>query len=282
MPTPRTEVTAATDGRRIYVVGGFTTEATVATVEVYDVATHEWAAGPALPVAVNHPFSASADGTVYVFGGFTVQRAPSKRAFVLRGDRWEEIAPIPEGRGAAGAGFLDGRIYVAGGVAPDGLGRDLLVYEIAADRWRRAPGPPTPRQHLGVAAAGGRLYVVGGRTAGADTNLNAAEAFGPAAETWTVLPDLPTPRGGLAAAATANGFVVAAGGEADSTFDEAEAYDVRANRWIELPRMPTARHGLGVVAVGNRLFALGGGPEPGLTVTGANEAVDLGELRVGR
>jgi len=36
-----------------------------------------------------------------------------------------------------------------------------------------------------------------------------------------------------------------------------------------------ACHGLAVAAVGSRIYAIAGGPQPGLTVTGANEHIDL-------
>jgi hypothetical protein len=42
-----------------------------------------------------------------------------------------------------------------------------------------------------------------------------------------------------------------------------------------LPNLPTPRHGLGLAALGGRLHALAGGPIPGLTVSGANEALTL-------
>jgi hypothetical protein len=37
--------------------------------------------------------------------------------------------------------------------------------------------------------------------------------------------------------------------------------------------LPTPRHGLGIVAVGTRVYAIGGGPQPGLTVSDANEVL---------
>ena len=35
--------------------------------------------------------------------------------------------------------------------------------------------------------------------------------------------------------------------------------------------MPTARYGLGVASVHDRIYVLGGGPQPGLSVSNANE-----------
>ena len=52
-------------------------------------------------------------------------------------------------------------------------------------------------------------------------------------------------------------------------------YDAFARRWSRLPDLPTARHGLGVVALGGRVYAVGGGPTPGLSVSGANEFLQL-------
>jgi len=275
VPTERTEVTAAAVGRRIWVLGGYAPGgATLATAEVYDTATDTWTRGPDLPVAVNHAMAATLDGVLYVAGGNDGRR-PSDQVARLDRDRWRRLAPLPRGRQAGGLVALDGRLYLAGGVVEGGLASDTQVYDPAADRWSVAPGLPTPREHLGAAAAGGRVYVVGGRTGGIGSNLAAAEAFDPAAGRWTPVADLPTARGGLAATATADGQVVAVGGEAAATFPEAEALDTRTGRWRSLPPLPTPRHGLGVVAVGEVVYVLAGGPRPGLHTSAANEAIDL-------
>jgi N-acetylneuraminic acid mutarotase len=281
-PTPRTEVTAAIADGRIHVSGGFApTGETVATVEVFDTRRGSWSPGPDLPVPVNHAASAGVDGAIYVLGGYLGPSLsnPTDRGFVLRAGNWEELPRMPEVRAAAGAAALDGRIYLAGGVGPEGLARNMVVFDPEAGRWQTAPGPPTPREHLGVAAADGRLFVVGGRTGGIGTNLGAAEAFDPDLRKWVRLPDMPTPRGGIAAAATANGYVVAPGGEAETTFAEAEALDVRNGRWVTLPPLPTARHGIGVASVADTVYVIAGGPQPGFAFSDANEAIDLSSLR---
>jgi N-acetylneuraminic acid mutarotase len=274
-PSPRTEVAAAAVGRRIWVLGGYAPDgATLATAEVYDTAADTWARGPDLPVAVNHAMAATLDGVLYVAGG-NDGRAPSTQLARLEGERWQALAPLPQGRSAGGLVALDGRLYLVGGVVEGGLAGDTHVYDPAADRWAAAPGLPTPREHLGAAASGGRVVVVGGRVAGRG-NLDAAEAFDPGSGRWSALPPLPTARGGLAATATEGGLVVAVGGEAAATFPEAEAFDPASGAWRSLPPLPTPRHGLGVVAVGELVYVLAGGPRPGLHTSAANEAIDLG------
>jgi hypothetical protein len=276
-PSARTEVVAAADGDRVYVVGGLRTGgANVDTVEVFDADAGTWSNGPALPVTVDHAMATTVDGAVHVFGGYLADRTPSERAFRLDGGAWREVARLPEGRAAGTAVTSGGTAYVAGGIGPDGLAGSMLAYDAAADRWSTAPGPPTPREHLGGAGFGGLVYTVGGRVGGLGGNLDAFEAFDPATGRWTSLPPLPTARGGLAATATCNGLVVAVGGEEQETFAEVEAYDVAAGSWRSLAPLPTPRHGLGVVALGGTVYTFAGGPRPGLNVADVTEAIDLG------
>ena len=61
----------------------------------------------------------------------------------------------------------------------------------------------------------------------------------------------------------------------DETFNNNERYDVKTNKWFVETPMPTARHGLGAASVDNRIYVLGGGPQPGLSVSNANEIFHL-------
>lgn len=286
-PTGRTEVTAAAAAGGVYVVGGFVEGgATVDTVEIYDTQRDTWVTGPPLPIKVNHAMAASDGDTVFVFGGYAGPglENPTDRAFALMEGKWTEIAHMPEPRTAGGAAVVLGRIYVAGGIGPTGLADKTMILDIPAAisgtknraAWTTLPGVPTKREHLGVASDGKSVYVAGGRVDG--NNLAAMEAFDPATGKWSRLKDMPTPRGGLAAAATSNGFILAVGGEAQATFKEAEAFNVKTGHWIALPPLPTARHGLGVAALGTIVYVIAGGPQPGYSFSGANEAIDLSGL----
>ena len=65
------------------------------------------------------------------------------------------------------------------------------------------------------------------------------------------------------------------GEEPAGTIAEVLAYRVSERRWVQLEDLPTPRHGVGVAALGGRVFVIGGGPEPGLTVSAANEALSV-------
>ncbi|GIH01998.1 hypothetical protein Rhe02_00650 [Rhizocola hellebori] len=278
-PSARTEVVAVVVGAQAYVMGGYRADGgTVTTVEIFDTASGRWGGGPALPIAVNHAMAAAVNGRVYLFGGYQSNGAPSSAAFVLEPSGWRAVAAMPQPRGAATAAVVGNTVYIAGGVGADGLAKQMLAYDATGDSWSTLPGPPTPREHLGGAAHGGLVYTVGGRLGGVDSNQDAFEVFDPSTGQWRKLPGLPTRRGGLSAAATANGWVVAVGGEAAQTFPEAEAFQVGEGKWYSLPGLPTPRHGLGTATNGTVVYTFAGGPKPGLFVSPALESIDLAPL----
>jgi N-acetylneuraminic acid mutarotase len=117
--------------------------------------------------------------------------------------------------------------------------------------------------------------VAGGREKSLSKNLALLEAYDPNADTWRTGPRLPTARGGAAGAVFDDLFVVVGGEQPGGTFSEAEAFDPASNRWLSLLPLPTPRHGLAAVAIGNTLYVIGGGQRPGLSVSSANEAIEV-------
>jgi non-specific serine/threonine protein kinase len=278
MPLPRTEVAAATVGSEIMVLGGFTIDRGASTrVDAYSPARNRWRRLPDLPIGVHHAMAVGAGGRLHVLGGYTVAGVPLRAAFVLERGRWRALPRMPFARAAAGAGVANGRIVVAGGVTTGAarLARNALSFDLRTRRWSIVPGP-TPREHLGVASLGGVVYAVAGRTAGLDTNLIHFESYRPGEKSWRRLSPVPDPRGGTGAAGLAGHIVSIGGEEPDGTIEEVLAYRVRDSRWIQLDDLRTPRHGVGVAAFGGRVYVIGGGPEPGLTVSSANEALRVG------
>jgi N-acetylneuraminic acid mutarotase len=193
---------------------------------------------------------------------------------MLVGDAWRRLRPLPAPRAAAGAAALKARLYVAGGRGASGLATSMLAYDPRTTRWTTLPGP-TPREHLAVVAGRGRIFAVGGRTAGYDTNLALVESWAPGDRRWRREPPLPEPRGGTGATRV-RGRIVSVGGEAPGgTIGSVYAFDLETRRWTRLPDLPTPRHGLGVVTFAQHVYVVGGGPEPGLTVSAANESLAL-------
>jgi len=276
MPLPRTEVAAAPVGSEIVVLGGFTIDRGASTrVDAYSPARNTWRRLPDLPVGIHHATAVRAGGRLYVLGGYTAAGVPLRTVLVFERGAWRALPRMPFPRAAAGAGVAGGKIVVAGGVAAGGrLARNALSFDLRTQRWSIVVGP-TAREHLGVTSLAGMVYAIGGRTSGLDTNLLHFESYRPGAKSWTRLPPVPDSRGGTGAAALL-GHVVSAGGEEPAgTIAEVLAYRVSAKRWVRLDDLATPRHGVGMAALGGRVFVIGGGPEPGLTVSSANEALRI-------
>jgi N-acetylneuraminic acid mutarotase len=268
LPVARTEVTATTLGHEIAVVGGFLAGgASSREVDLYSPSTDTWRPAPDLPAGVNHAASAAVRGSLYVLGGYGAEQS----GFELVAGRWRAFA-LPAPRKAAGATVLGNTIYVAGGIGATGLARAMLAYDTRRRRWRFLPGP-TPRQHLAVTAARGRVYAIAGRVSGFTTNMALVESWAPGERRWRREAPVPERRGGTGAVAV-GGTIVSVGGEAPSgTLAHVYAYDIDTRRWRRLADLPTPRHGLGVAALGDRGYVSGGGPQPGLHVSDANESL---------
>ena len=277
MPLPRTEVSAATVGNEIVVLGGFTSDGGASTrADAYAPARDRWRRLPDLPVGVHHAMAVGARGRAYVLGGYDVSGTPLRTVYVLERGRWRTLPRMPFARAAAGAAVARGKIVVAGGVTSGAtrLARNGLSFDLATHRWSVVPGP-SPREHLGAASFDGVVYAVAGRTSGLDTNLLTFESYRPGDRAWRRLQPVPDSRGGTGAAALA-GHVVSVGGEEPAgTIAEVLAYRVADRRWIRLDDLRTPRHGVGVAALGGRVYVIGGGPQPGLTVSSANESLAL-------
>ena len=276
LPLPRTEVSAAVVGNEIVVLGGFTIDGGASRrVDAYSPAREAWRRLPDLPIGVHHAMAVGVAGRPYVLGGYTVSGATLRAGFVLEQGAWRALPRMPFPRAAAGAGVAGGRIVVAGGIGEGRrLARSALSFDLRTRRWSVVPGP-TPREHLGVTALSGVVYAVGGRTAGLDTNLLHFESFRPGDRRWRRLQPVPDPRGGTGAAALAGRVVSVGGEEPDGTIEEVLEYRIAERRWIRLADLPTPRHGVGVAALGGRVYVIGGGPEPGLTVSSANETIAI-------
>ena len=275
LPAPRTEVAAGVARGEIVVVGGFTADGgNSARVDAYSIEQGSWRRLPDLPLSVDHAAAASANGRVYVVGGYGGDRAPLNTVFVLGPDEtWRRLAQLPEARAAAAAAIVRGKVYVLGGIdGRRGLARIAFALDLKTGRWARIPGP-APREHLAAAAGSTRVYAVGGRSAGVDTNTTRFEAYDPAKRRWTRLAPLPQARGGTGATFV-NGKIVSVGGEQpQGTIRAVYAYELTTRRWRRLADLPSPRHGLGVVSYRGRVYVVAGGPEPGLTVSGALESL---------
>jgi N-acetylneuraminic acid mutarotase len=279
MPTPRTEVTAAVLRDDIYVIGGFDESSQVTEiVEVYNITNNTWTKAAPLPEPLHHTAAASYNDKIYVVGGYTAPWSPSNKLFIYDPveNKWQEGNPMPTARGALNVNFINGTLYAIGGSYDRPLNSNE-AYDPSSDAWASKASMPTARHHAGSAIVNGNIFVIGGRISGSLENISINEAYDPEQDKWiTNLEAMPSKRSGIAAAAASpvnsSDIYVFGGEEPSKTFNNNEKYDAKTNKWTSEPPMPTARHGLAAVYIRDeKIYVIGGGPQPGLSVSGANE-----------
>lgn len=283
LPELRTEVTATTDGERIYLIGGFgqgrMQPGMPRAMYAYTPDTDDWERLGDIPAGVHHAGFASHDGKLYIIGGYrdhAFNPTDQVHIYDIKSGAWRSGAAMPTSRGSVVATVIDDKIYVVGGKTDrDTSVATLEVYDPANDRWERRRDMFTGRDHLGAASVGGKLYVVAGR-AGNDFEMTANEVYDPATDTWRRAAELLTGRSGVGTVAH-DGRIYVVGGETFTgqrrTFNNVERYDPAEDRWEAATPLPTARHGMGVVSLGGRIYTIAGGPGAGLTFSDLNEVL---------
>ncbi len=206
MPRPRAGLIQGAVGSRMVVAGGsywendrkFRSDRT----DLFEPATNQWLAGPALPSPRSDAACTVVGETLYVFGGGH-DGEPTDDVLAFRGGAWEIVhLKLPAPRINGFAATLGGWVYVVGGVVPAGgpsaISSTIWSWDPAStDGFREhAPIPGRARMSFGLAGHADRIYLFGGfgDSGSDDDNLDEVLSFDPAADRWTVLPPLPVAR----------------------------------------------------------------------------------------
>lgn len=263
LPAPRSEMSAAVLGGRIYVAAGWEDGH---RVDMFDPVAQRWKQLPSLPFAIHHAPVAALGDRLIVAGGYTHDSLVAMgHVWGWRPGEtdWQMLASLPKPRGAFGMAVVANTLYAIGGANERLSGPvtgETLRYDVMADRWEALAPMPTPREHLAVVAASGRIYAIGGRANNSEGYQFAAknEVYDPATDGWSAATDLPVPRGGLSGVLAGKQIVVLGGERGTKTYADANRYDPESDLWDALPAMPTARHGLASAYVDGLLYAISG------------------------
>lgn len=179
------------------------------------------------------------------------------------GGSWEKRAPAPLHRSETAAATLDGKIYIAGGLAGPtnfftGISVSFEVYDPAADSWKELAAIPKALHHISLASARGRIYMFGGYTA-LDFIANTRDtwAYDPQQDSWSKAADMPAPRA-AATVTTINDRIYLVGGVTAAS-SQLWTYDPVADKWdTQHAPMPTAREHLTSAVVDGKLYVIGG------------------------
>ncbi|MFE2499877.1 Kelch repeat-containing protein [Streptomyces scopuliridis] len=212
------------------------------------------------------------------------------------GKGWRPLAPIAGGaRQEHGLAAVGSKVYVIGGIRPDGTGaftttRRVEVYDTERGTWASAAPLPVEMNHPNVAAVDGKIYVIGALSGGASWQaLRDSFVYDTRTNEWTRLPSVPVSHArGSAAVGVHGGKIYLAGGMRtltpgpgglQDTVDTVSSYDVRTGRWQRLPSLPEARDHVGGAIIGTKLYVVGGRDRGQVNV---RDTVYIYDLRSGR
>ena len=218
-----------------------------------------------------------ADATkLYAIGGETADGISGQVAVYDPQAEWSAGPIKPVAVANIAAAFLDGRIYVPGGVTAAGTVMTTLeVLDLQAGVWATRAPLPAPRAAYALAEAGGKLYLFGGW----DGAAYRGETFiyDPRGDAWSTAAAMPRPRAFMAAASLDGLIYIVGGYDGRRELDTVAVYDpagegTASGPWSAAAALGQARGGLGLVALGTRLYAVGGGWSASLTF---NEQYDV-------
>jgi len=202
----RTCFASATVDGRIYVAGGFNGAIFVAGVECFDPRESKWRRLPDLP----RPRSAMAMSSVQAgggsflvaCGGVTLPDGGISDAvdiFDVRKGAWVEGPPLLGGRSGAATASIGHKLYIMGGVGPDGALGGVDIFDIRTLKWERdlSDAMSQPRTSLSAVACGETIVAMGGYD-GQGLPVDTVEIYHPS-RGWSTGKSLSFARGMMAA-----------------------------------------------------------------------------------
>jgi N-acetylneuraminic acid mutarotase len=249
----------------------------------------KWEKAAPFPEAEEELYGASANGKMYVFGGFGQGGHPVGMAWEYdpATDKWTKKKNMPIPAHHAAVAEFHGKLYLFGGftyyaVPNQSFGgwepvSNTWEYDPATDNWKALAPLPTKRGSPVAMVVGDEIYVIGGAAMnegskepavfaqGPSRSMTTNEAYNPETNKWTPKNPMPTPRNHMYAGVV-NGKIYIIGGRIANPFitvasnlDIVEEYDPATDQWgPQKARMPTARSGGGFATYNGKIYVAGG------------------------
>lgn len=217
-----------------------------------------WQNLPAYPVPVMDNVVGTYEGKTYSIGGTQnalgfmppyTELVKQNYVYDPGAASWTQIADLPQYRTGATGAFIDGTLYVVGGMdyaqtgGPAVFESTTYAYHPGSDTWSQVADLPQALAFSDSAVFDGRLYVIGGRTAAGSSS--SVYSYDPADDTWTAIADYPVPVDSGGCGGIVGGIVCAGGAETQSNGSESLSastylYHPDSNTWTHGADMPYA------------------------------------------
>jgi N-acetylneuraminic acid mutarotase len=212
--------------------------------------------------------NAAGQSIVYAIAGRTPAAAisPLNQAYNVVTNTWTTRAPLPTRLYATnGAGVINGKIYVSGGIGIRRIGNESIYrYDPATNTWTRPQILPGPGFRGVTGVISNQLYILTGCFSGADCDPVIHFAFYRYNPATNVLTSLPTPSSthddGMAGVVGGKFYVV--GGRDE--LNQLDVYNPATNTWTTRAPMPKGQFAAGGrwagagLGLGTKFYVMGG------------------------
>ena len=230
VPVPLTHAGSTSDGRYMYLAGGFVGDWKGANTPVsrkvyrYDAETNAWTQMLQLPQARGAGALVRVGRVLHFFGGLDHNfndRGTHWTLDLRRPTVWREEPPMPNARNHLGYALMGTKIYAIGGQKvlneEEGNIADVHAFDVVSGEWSQVASLPQPRSHTHnstIVIGGNRLVIVGGATNGTVT-LTDLQEYDPANDRWFFIGNMPGARSAAVAKIIGNHIIVTGGTTAD-------------------------------------------------------------------
>jgi non-specific serine/threonine protein kinase len=273
IPTPRDHLTAVSDGKAFYAIGGraLSADKNIGALERYDPATDHWTALPPMPTPRGGLGATLVNNRIVTLGG----EAPtsvfnSMEVFDLTTNAWSKLPPMRTPRHGLAVLSIGSTVYAIDGARAPGHVDSSSTAEAVdmgafptASPWRTQTDAPLARQQVAATTFNGTLWVFGGLTGNGTGATPQAWGYDPTISQWSSgVPDLPLALHHASAVVYRGQMVVIGGwspyGSATDAYVSNRVYALRGGKWVELPALHHARAAGAAAVVGDKIVVTGG------------------------
>ena len=227
-----------------------------------------WSELPSMPTARAGLAVAALDGQIFAIAG---EGSDGITGVVERyhplSSTWIRLTPKPRAVRDIQAAVIGGKIYIPGGLLPDGRMTDVLdIYDPGENSWSSGAALPIPVSGYALAVFEGKLYIFGGFS-GAEISRSVF-VYDPNTDVWQQKGDMGKPRGFGAAVASGEKIILLGGTDGKKALSDMDVYspslDENTNRaWSGGKMLPSGRYAMGVASIADFIQVFGGVGEEG-------------------
>lgn len=173
------------------------------------------------------------------------------------GQRWSQLADLPESVGGGVAERYEGYLYLFGGEKDGKLSGDVFAYNITQNLWEEKTEKPTFVSGVQAGVLGEKIYLPGGKLAD-ETITTQVEVYNPRNDVWETTTPLPVPLMGYGLAVFEGRLYLFGGWDGNTLRDEVWVFEPDVKEWTLQQKMPSARAFMATAVLGNKIYLLGG------------------------